>query len=243
MLNHESPVPLYYQLANLLMAKIRSGEYASGSKIPSEHVLADRYHIGRPTVRQATDILIRKKMLVRKRGSGTFVRSEDHEIDLFSFAGTIYSFQQKGVAVSTRVLKKVKLVDVRDDPENPFYQNQAYFFSRLSRANREPVLIEDFYFHPDLFKGIEQLDISAGSISRLVDEHFYMRPTSGKQNYRISHLKGKNARNLDVPPTMPILLVKRFLNFKQADNAVFSRLYCRTDRFVFSQTIGGVSND
>ena len=60
MLNHQSPLPLYRQLADLLAAKMRSGEYRPGDRIPSEHDLADTYGIGRPTARQAVDVLVRK---------------------------------------------------------------------------------------------------------------------------------------------------------------------------------------
>ncbi len=243
MLNHGSPVPLYRQLADIILSKIRSGEYASESRILSEHKLAEKYKIGRPTVRQATDLLIRKRILSRKRGSGTFVKPKEKEIDLFSFAGTIFSFKQQGIIVKTKILEKMKLTKVSGDHENPFFDGKAYFFSRLSLADNKPILIEDFYFHPDLFFNIDQIEISGRSISRIAEEHFYMRPRNGRQNFRVSYLKGKRAMNLDVSPDIPILLVKRFLNFKQAENAVFSKLYCRTDRFIFSQTIGGISDD
>jgi len=94
-----------------------------------------------------------------------------------------------------------------------------------------------------LFSGIDRINISDCSISQIVDEHFYMRPIKGRQNFRISYLNGKTAQDLGVLPSTPILMVKRFLNFTQTNNAVFSRLYCRTDRFIFSQTIGGISDD
>ena len=243
MLNHESPIPLYHQLADIILSKIRSGEYIPGSRIPSEHKLAGIYGIGRPTVRQATDLLIQRRILSRKRGSGTFVKSKEKEIDLFSFAGTILSFKQQGIAVETKTLEKMKLTTVSDDPENPFFKGKAYFFSRLSRADNKPILIEDFYFHPDLFSNIDQIEISDRSISRIAEEHFYMRPRNGRQNFSVGFLEGKHAENLDVSTDIPILLVKRFLNFKQAENAVYSKLYCRTDRFIFSQTIGGTSDD
>lgn len=109
MLNHQSPVPLYHQLAEILTAKISRGEYTVGSRIPSEHQLAAEYGIGRPTARQATDVLVRKRALVRKRGSGTFVLGRTEEVDLFSLAGTSASFQAKGIRVSTKMLKKVAL--------------------------------------------------------------------------------------------------------------------------------------
>ncbi len=76
-----------------------------------------------------------------------------------------------------------------------------------------------------------------------MEEHFYMRPLNGKQNFKISCLAGEKARNLAISSDTPILEVKRFINFEQAENAIYSELYCRTDRFVFSQTIGGFQDD
>jgi GntR family transcriptional regulator len=238
MLNSTSPIPLYRQLADILLAKIRSGEYPSGSKIPSENSLAERYGIGRPTARQATDLLVRQRILIRKRGSGTFVRKEPEEVDLFSLAGTLSSFHKKGISVTTRILQKITLKLIEDDPENPFANKKAYFFSRLSRVENVPVLIEDIYLHETLFAKIDSIDLSNRSLSQIVDENYYMRPKGGKQNFRIGYLTGKKAKRLDVTPDFPILTVKRFLHFEEAKNVIYSELYCRTDKFVFSQELG-----
>jgi len=248
MLNPQSPIPLYHQLADLLLAGIRAGEYLPGSRIPSEHRLAAAHGIGRPTARQAIDLLVRKRILVRRRGSGTFVREEQKEVDLFSLAGTISSFHRKGISVTTHILRKTRLeaavgAATGADPENPFSGRKAYFLSRLSRVEETPVLIEDIYLHPVLFAGIDAIDMAGRSLSQIVDEGYYMRPTSGKQNFRIGYLDGERALSLDVSPATPVLMVKRFLHFPQAENAIYSELYCRTDEFVFSQTIGGISDD
>jgi GntR family transcriptional regulator len=56
-------------------------------------------------------------------------------------------------------------------------------------------------------------------------------------------VEGSKAADLAVSSTTPILVVKRFLHFSQAENAIYSELYCRTDQFVFSQTIGGMTDD
>lgn len=243
MLNLHSPVPLYHQLADILLAKIRSGKYPSGSKIPSEKNLAVRYGIGRPTVRQATDLLVRKRMLVRKRGSGTFVSEPQEEVDLFSLAGTASAFSKKGISVTTRILQKIRLKSIKYHPENPFADKNAYFFSRLSRVEKLPVLIEDIFLHESLFAGIDRINLAGKSLSQIVNDHYYMQPTGGRQNFSIGYLKGKKGRDLEVAPDIPILIVKRFLNFEQVKNAVYSELYCRTDRFVFSQTLGGITNE
>ena len=243
MLNLHSPIPLYRQLADIILAKIRSGEYSCGSRLPSENSLAASYGIGRPTVRQATDLLIRKRLLVRKRGSGTFVQKKQKEIDLFSLAGTISSFHKKGISVSTSILQKTRLKTIENDPENPFFNKKAYFLSRLSRVEEVPVLVEDIYLDATPFLGIDRIALQDQSLSQIVDEHYYMRPTDGKQHFKIVYLDGKRALNIAVSPDTPVLLVKRFLNFAQTKNAIYSELYCRTDRFVFSQTIGGIEYD
>ena len=238
MLNSKSPIPLYRQLADILLADIRSGKYPSGSRIPSENRLAARYGIGRPTARQATDLLVRKRILIRKRGSGTFVCKDQKEIDLFSLAGTLSSFHKKGIWVTTSILQNITLKSIEDDLENPFANKKAYFFSRLSRVEKVPVLIEDIYLHKSLFANIDKIALLDRSLSQIVDENYYMRPIGGKQNFRIGYVTGEKAKNLQVSPDIPILMVKRFLHFEQAKNGIYSELYCRTDQFVFSQELG-----
>lgn len=242
-LNPDSPIPLYRQLADLLMARIRSGEYPPGTPIPSEHSLAQEYGIGRPTARQATDWLVRRRLLMRKRGSGTYVRDDQHEIDLFSFAGTLSAFHKKAISVSSEIIEPIRLMNIPPDGDNPFAEGRAFHFARLSCVGDMPVLLEDIYLHAEIFQGIEIIDLQGRSLSQIVDEIFYMRPTGGKQNFRIGYLEGEKGRSLSVLPTTPILIVKRFLDFAPAASAVYSELFCRTDQFVFSQTIGGVSDE
>jgi GntR family transcriptional regulator len=242
-LNPQSPMPLYHQLAEILLARVRSGEYLPGSRIPSEHSLAVACGIGRPTARQAIELLVRKRILERRRGSGTYVRIKEQEIDLFSLAGTMASFQNRGIPVTTQILRQPQLVSVDPDLENPFSGQKAYFLSRLSRVEEMPVLVEDIYLHGELFAGIDRIDLAGQSLARIADERYHLRPTSGKQNFRIGYLDGEHAHHLAVLPNVPVLVVKRFLHFPQAENSIYAELYCRTDQFVFAQTIGGVSDD
>jgi GntR family transcriptional regulator len=242
MLNTQSPIPLYHQLADILMARIRSGEYPAGDRIPAELKLAESYNIGRPTVRQAIELLVSKGILERRRGSGTFVRERKAEVDLFSLDGTSSSFRKKGLAVTRRMLKKIRLKTVRGEAENPFNGGRAYFFSRLTKVENEPVLIEDLYLHPDLFPGIDEVDLADRSLSEIAEERYYLKPTSGRQTFRIGYADDGRAGDLGVSRSTPILIVNRYLHFTQAENAVCSALYCRTDRYVFSQTLGGASH-
>lgn len=66
-------VPLWIQVADRLEAAIREGALPPGERLPNELVLADRFGVSRPTLRQAVDRLIEQGLLVRRRGVGTTV--------------------------------------------------------------------------------------------------------------------------------------------------------------------------
>ena len=243
MLNPQSPIPLYRQLADILLEAIGSGDYPPGARIPSEPQLAREYGIGRPTVRQAIDTLVQQRLLRRQRGSGTYVRAPEKAIDLFSLAGTSAAFHRQGIAVDVQLLQPAQMITVADDGQNPFAGGRAFFLCRLNRVDNTPVLLEEIYLHPVLFKGIEHMDLAGRSLAQLVETRFYMRPVGGRQTFSIGCLDADKAALMAVPPVTPLLIVQRFLNFRQADNAVFSMLYCNTARFVFAQEIGGMSHD
>jgi GntR family transcriptional regulator len=109
--------------------------------------------------------------------------------------------------------------------------------SRLTCVKKEPVLFEEFYLHPELFLGLDKVDLENRSLSRVVSDQYFLKPETGRQTFKISFLSGYKAKLLGLKSADPILEVQRTLNFPGAKGAVFSRLYCRTDRFAFSQTI------
>ena len=59
-----SRAPLYIQLRERLRAKIRRGEYAPGTAIPSESRLAETYGLHRLSVRNAVDSLADEGLLI-----------------------------------------------------------------------------------------------------------------------------------------------------------------------------------
>src|SRR5215218_8974759 len=76
-LDRNSPVPLYHQLAQSIEHAINTGVLAPGDRLEDELSLTSRLGLSRPTARQAIQELVKKGLLVRKRGVGTqVVRSQ-----------------------------------------------------------------------------------------------------------------------------------------------------------------------
>src|SRR2546430_12864741 len=68
--DRNSPVPLYFQVAQHLEHLIESGELAPGTRLQNEIDLADRLRLSRPTMRRAIEDLVDNGLLGRKRGVG-----------------------------------------------------------------------------------------------------------------------------------------------------------------------------
>ena len=61
---------------NKMVESITSGQWTSGSKIPTENELADTYHVSRSSIRQAISRLKALGLLESKRGSGTIIKKK-----------------------------------------------------------------------------------------------------------------------------------------------------------------------
>ena len=72
-IDRASPVPFYFQLAELLEHEIVSGRWAPGSRLPSEPELCGHFRLSRTTVRQALGRLEQEGLIARRKGQGTFV--------------------------------------------------------------------------------------------------------------------------------------------------------------------------
>src|SRR5690606_10136936 len=68
LVDRASPVPLYFQVARQLEQAIESGELPPGARLDNEIALAEELGLSRPTMRQAIQYLVDKRLLVRKRG-------------------------------------------------------------------------------------------------------------------------------------------------------------------------------
>lgn len=81
LIDRDSPIPYYFQLKQLLLARIQSNEWQPGDLIPSEHDLENQYHVSRTTIRQALRELVSEGYLIRRRGRGTFVAQPKVPLD------------------------------------------------------------------------------------------------------------------------------------------------------------------
>ena len=64
--------PLYEQVRNVLVERLRHGDWHPGDRLPTESVLAEELGVSLGTLRRAVELLVEEGALIRRQGAGTF---------------------------------------------------------------------------------------------------------------------------------------------------------------------------
>jgi DNA-binding GntR family transcriptional regulator len=140
--DRNSPVPLYFQVAQHLEHLIESGELPSGARLENEIDLADRLGLSRPTMRRAIEYLVDRGLLVRKRGVGTQVvhAKVQRQVELTSLyddlAKTHRDPRTEVLSFATEPASDALAVELGIPEGTP-----VYVFERLRYAGAEPLAI------------------------------------------------------------------------------------------------------
>ena len=205
-IDKKSPIPVYYQLKNIVLDKIKNGEYPEGSLIPSERDLGENLGISRMTVRQALNQLVSEGVLYREKGKGTYVsKSKIVQRNIMSFSETV---RKKGLVPSTNVLEFARITDRSDINEmlDLNVNEGLYFFKRLRLANDLPIAIEEVFIPEKYCPNLEKHDLKSSLYELLKDEY------SLSVNYMDSSVEAAKAskeekRLLGLADSIPVLRI------------------------------------
>jgi GntR family transcriptional regulator len=128
MLDKNNPIPLYLQLKNELLLKIKN-YYDNGELFLNEPQIEKEFDVSRITVRKAMDLLSEEGLLVKQRGRGTFVNK-----DKLSISNTKKIHSWKEDVKKSNMNPTNKIIDIIKVEAS---KNVA---SRLNIANGEEVL-------------------------------------------------------------------------------------------------------
>ena len=139
--NSDSPVPLYYQLKEIIVDSISKGEYGVGDLLPSENQLCKMYNVSRSTSQKALDELVHEGILTRKQGVGTFVappRIEQELSNFYSFSDAIkargYEHEAKVLSISVAPSTPKQAEMLKISPEERVIRSPGCVWSTARRS-------------------------------------------------------------------------------------------------------------
>ncbi len=147
----------YREIYTDIRDKINKGEYKLNEKLPDGDTLATYYECSKLTVKKALDILVQEGMIVRRRGSGTFVKgvsTNGEAIALGPTAGLVKTIGKQKVT-SKIILFSIEKPSQEIADKLEIGNEYIYKIIRVRHLNKEPYSIEHTFMPLSLIKGLE----------------------------------------------------------------------------------------
>ena len=233
-------LPLYYQVSEFIENLINKGEIMPGERVLPEEVLAERFGVSRPTINKAIAILLRKSMLFRERGKGTFVHSGEVRLTLMQELASLHeALREKNIRFKTVVLELKRQraskhvagwLDVKED-------SPIHYLKRLRYVEDEPFLISESYLPYKMFRGLEEQDFTEHSLYALLEHEYHVPVIKTERFARAVKALDKEAHLLQIPLAEPLIQLEG-VAFSLKDLKVeYFNTKIRGDRGVLSTTL------
>lgn len=156
-MKNPSALPVYVQLSEMLIREINAGRLLDGERLPPERQMAREMGTSVGTLRKALEDLQRKGLLLRRQGSGNYVRALTDSKSLYSFFRI--ELIQGGGLPTARVLTLDRMEKPDDLPK--FGTSSAAFrIRRLRSLNADPVVLEEIWLDGSHAGRIDVTDLS-----------------------------------------------------------------------------------
>ncbi len=207
-LDRGSPLPLWSQLHDDLLRRIRKGAFSEDA-FPGEHELTEAYGVSRHTVREALRRLRDEGVLASGRGRPTTIRPSGIEQSVGSVYSLFASVEAQGQVQRSEVLT-LRTV------------NDAACAERLGTASDSLVLLERIRFADEVPLAHDRVWLPAAVATPLLDVDFThtalydelagrcgVRVTGGQERISAVPADSMTQRLLDLPDGVACLSIER----------------------------------
>ena len=226
----------YKEIAQDLKSKISSGKYVPNEKLPNEREMGEKYGASRITVKKAVDLLVLEGLIVKRRGSGTFVKDmSDMEAmqiamkkQLLGFTGTHVGKKVKSEIIKFKVIPAPEKISEKLKTEKNEF---VYYIERVRYLNDEPYVIEYTYMPIYVIKGINE-DVLRSSIYEYIENVLNLKIQSSHRNIRATLPTEKEKQHLKFKDDeiIPILEVEQIAFLSTGQIFEYSKSRHRGDK-------------
>ncbi len=233
-IDHQSPVPLHFQVEELLRKIIELPEYKAGGFLPKEVELASRLGVSRNTIRQATNKLEYEGLLIRKKGVGTKVSGNTVTTNLDSWHSFTQEMNEQGV-VFKNYLIEIGFVQADSKISNFFNIPEQTLVLRLSRLRGDeeaPFVYFESYFHPRI--GLTGKEDFSRPLYDILENDFHVVPSVSKEKIKARLASAITAKRLKIHTDSAVLVRERFV-LDPGDRPIEYNIgFYKADKFTYS---------
>lgn len=236
MINKSSPIPIYYQLEEIIKDLIEKGELKPGDSLPAEREYAEQFQISRMTVRQALNELVNDGYLYRVKGKGTFVAERKPKIEqaLQGLTSFTEDMKARGMKPGSQLLQ-FEIIQATSLIANQLGIQEygpVYEMKRIRLADNEPMALETNYISTNFIKGLTEKIVNQ-SLYSYIEKQLNLKIDYASQVIESSIANELEAEYLNILPGAPIMLIQRNTFLKDGTPVEFVKSTYRADRYKF----------
>jgi len=227
----------YEAIAKELRDNIVNGVYSPGQQLALEKEMCEQYGVSRITIKRAVDELVKQGLVVKRRGSGTFVKSiEDQDVKELGMANQFNGFAAtfKGRDVSTNVLRFDIVHPVKEVAAKLQMTEDDFIYDiiRVRLLDGEPIVIEYTQMPIQLIPGLKRRVLET-SIYSYIEGELKLKIQSAHRTVRAIMPTDEEKKELDIHGVLPLLEVEQVAFLDDGRPFEYSIAHHRGDRNVF----------
>lgn len=229
---------LFEQLKDILLEKIKEGEYKEGDKLPSERELSEMYGISRVTVRQTLNELVNEGVLTKRQGKGSYVAFQRIENRLDSLLGFVEEFAIKNSKCEV-VLLRNELVTAPAEACIAMQAQEGTTMLLIVRhifVDGRSIGIDYTYVPRHISYLLKGMDFSKDILYAFLEHNGY-KLAYADQTITAEQPAEEEARLLKIEATAPMLAINRTAYVEGDRPIVYSRTVYRSDRYSYALTL------
>lgn len=233
--NKSSPIPLHYQLKDIICELIENEELKPGDPIPPERELCAFHEVSRMTVNKAILNLVNEGLLYREQGKGTFVSKPKERHQLSSLVSFTEDMKAKGLEVDTKMLsfsrkkatKKIQKSLGLEDGQDVFE------ITRLRLVSGEPYAIETAFIPVFLCEQLSREMLEGKSLYDVLTSRFGLVMDYARQSIEAVIMDEYESSMLNVEKNAIALMLSRKTYLKDDTPMELTKAIYRADKYKF----------
>ena len=244
-LDAQNPIPLYFQLKNIIENQISSGELKPGEKVPSENTLCEQYQVSRTTARQAITELVNTGKVVRTQGKGSFVAQYPINKPPYRLTGFSADMKKQGFHPTSKMLEFKAMLPspevarmLRISPSDAII-----YIKRLRYIDGHVMGIEYTHMPFNRFPGLLDENLEDNSLYETLINKFNTVPSRVAITFEAVLCEDDLCDLLNATTSTPFLHLSD-ITFDQNDRLIeYSTTFYRGDRYTFHVEINKHLNE
>jgi GntR family transcriptional regulator len=241
-LDRGSPIPLYYQLQEILEQEINSGLWKAGELLPSEAEMTARFGVSRSVTRKTLDNLELNGQVYRVNGKGTVVAQPKHRYEAIGAAARWGSTDDDEPIVSRVVVAQStsagghvgRLLELSPAAD-------VYELAYVQSVEGSPASLTHMFLHPgateELRNGVPKLLEGEAAALVQLEQRYGLTLIETSLSIEATHVNEFEAEMLDIAAGSAAFILNSVEIGTSGGAVAFSSSVVRMDHFRFTARV------